>query len=103
VPSHSRRYFADENALGLAKLLIRAGRSDVVHPDHESLPELPLGPRDLAWMPVAAALGLIVLSRDRRIRTPPAELAAYRQLRGIASPSRRAATRSALESRGVQP
>jgi len=24
-------YFADENALGLAKLLIRSGRTDIVH------------------------------------------------------------------------
>lgn len=80
MPSPGWRYFADENALGLAKLLIRAGRTDVVHPGHRSLPEVPLGTRDLDWMPVAAGLGLIVLSRDRRIRTRPAELAAYRAL-----------------------
>jgi hypothetical protein len=84
VPSPAWRYFADENALGLAKLLIRAGRSDLVHPGHQSVPEVPLGTRDLDWMPVAAGLGLIVLTRDRRIRTRPTELATYRA-RGLRS------------------
>ena len=74
------RYFADENTLGLAKLLIRQGRTDIVHPGHESLMNVPLGTRDLDWMPVAARLDLIVLSRDRRFRTRPAELAAYRSI-----------------------
>ena len=40
-------YFADENALGFAKLLIRGGRTDVVHPGHASIPEIPLGTIDL--------------------------------------------------------
>lgn len=44
------RYFADENALGLAKVLIRAGRTDVVHPGHPALPDVPLGTLDLDWM-----------------------------------------------------
>lgn len=79
MPFPGWRYFADENARGLAKLLMRAGRTDVVHPGHRSLPEMPLGGHTgLDWMPVAAELGLIVLSRDRRIRTRPAELAAHR-------------------------
>lgn len=70
------RYFADENALGVAKLLLRE-RDDVVHPGHPLLSEVPLGATDLEWMPVVSRLGLIVLTRDRRIRTRPAELRAY--------------------------
>ena len=78
------RYFADENALGMAKLLIRSGRIDVVHPGHEALPAVPLGSPDLEWMPEVARLDLIVLSRDRRFRSRPAELNVYRSL-GIRS------------------
>jgi hypothetical protein len=70
-------YFTDENALGLGKLLRRSGRDDVLHPGHEDLPEVPLGTLDLDWMPIVAARGLIVITRDRRIRTRPAELRAY--------------------------
>lgn len=70
-------YFTDENALGLGKLLRRSGREDVVYPGHEALPEVPLGATDLEWMPVAGSRGLIVLTRDKRIRTRPAELATY--------------------------
>ncbi|MGH3500138.1 MAG: hypothetical protein ACRDQA_04430 [Nocardioidaceae bacterium] len=73
-------YFADENALGLAKLLIRSGRDDVVHPGHGHLPEVPLGTPDLDWMPLIARANLIVLSRDRRIRTRPAERTVHREL-----------------------
>jgi hypothetical protein len=72
------RYFADENAMGLAKLLIRDhDRDDVVHPGHPRLPEIPRGTADLEWMPVVGRNGWIVLTRDRRIRTRPAEQLAY--------------------------
>ncbi|GGD69734.1 hypothetical protein [Microbacterium murale] len=70
-------YFADENALGLAKTLVRQGRTDFVYPGHEALPEIPLGALDLEWMPIVGARGFIVITRDRRIRTRPAELEAY--------------------------
>jgi len=70
-------YFTDENVLGLGKLLRRAGRDDVVYPGHEALPEVPVGTPDLDWMPVIGRRGLVVLTRDRRIRTRPAELRAY--------------------------
>ena len=70
-------YFTDENALGLGKLLRRGGRDDVVYPGHAELPEVPLGTLDLDWMPVVAARGLIVLTRDKHIRTRPAELRVY--------------------------
>ncbi|MGC5629371.1 hypothetical protein ACPYO6_14140 [Georgenia sp. Z1344] len=71
------RYFTDENALGLGLLLHRAGRTDILFPDHPDLPEVPLGTPDTEWMPVIAHRDLIVLSRDRRIRTRPAELRVY--------------------------
>lgn len=77
-------YFADENALGCAKLMRRAGRSDIYHPGQESLPEVPLGAADLDWMPIIGARRWILISRERRIRSRPAELAAFRE-HGICS------------------
>jgi PIN like domain len=74
------RYFADENAIGLAKVLLRShSRDDIVHPGHTLLPEIPRGCDDLDWMPIIGRMGWIVLTRDRRIRTRPAELLAYRE------------------------
>lgn len=70
-------YFTDENTLGLGKLLRRSGRDDVLYPGHEALQDVPLGTLDLDWMPIVAERGLIVVTRDRRIRTRPAELRAY--------------------------
>lgn len=70
-------YFTDENTLGLGKLLRRSGRTDVLYPGHEDLPEVPVGTPDLDWMSVLARLDLVVVTRDRRIRTRPAELRAY--------------------------
>lgn len=70
-------YFTDENTLGLGKLLRRQGREDVVYPGHEDLPEVQLGATDLEWMPIVAERGLIVLTRDKHIRTRPAELRVY--------------------------
>jgi hypothetical protein len=76
--SATTRYFADENAVGLAKILIRDHeRSDVVHPGHDLISEVPRGTPDLSWMPIVGANGWIVLTRDRRIRTRPAEQLAY--------------------------
>src|SRR5690606_33553333 len=72
-------YFADENALGFAKVLRRSGRTDVLHPGHPDLPDVPLGALDLEWMPVIGTRGFIVVTRDRRIRTRPADPAAYRE------------------------
>lgn len=71
------RWFVDETSLGLGKMLAIA-RPDVVHPGHYNLPAVPTGTKDEAWMPEVAALGLVVISRDKRIRTKPAELAAFR-------------------------
>lgn len=84
TPRSGPVYFTDENVLGLGKLLNGEGREDVLHPGHPALLEVPLGTLDLDWMPVIARLDLIVLTRDRRIRTRPAELNAYLEL-GIRS------------------
>jgi len=72
------RFFVDESLLGLGKTLARA-RRDVVHPGHRLLPEVPVGALDPDWMPVVAARNLVVIGRDRRIRTKPVEIAALRQ------------------------
>lgn len=72
-------YFTDENTLGLGKLLRRSGRDDVLYPGHDALQDVPLGTLDLDWMPIVAERELIVVTRDRRIRTRPAELRAYRE------------------------
>lgn len=71
------KFFVDESALGLAKAL-GAARKDTVFPGHPLLPQVPLGALDTEWMPVIAHKGLVVISRDRRIRTKPVELRAYR-------------------------
>ncbi|WP_433012489.1 hypothetical protein [Kribbella sp. CA-294648] len=69
------RYFADENAIGLAKILIRDHhRLDVIY---SAIEEIPRGTPDLTWMPIVGERGWIILTRDRRIRTRPAEQLAY--------------------------
>lgn len=72
------RLFVDESALGVGKALAIA-RKDVIHTGHPLIPEVPLGALDPAWIPAVAARGLAVISRDRRIRTKPGELALLRQ------------------------
>jgi len=77
-PQVTPAWFVDETSLGLARALATA-RRDVVHPGHPRLPEVPRDTDDIDWMPVVAARGLVVISRDRHIRTKPAELAALRE------------------------
>ena len=66
------RYFADESVLGIGLALARL-RSDVVHPGHPRIPQVPLGALDQDWIPRIADLGLVAIGRDRRVRTRPAE------------------------------
>ena len=70
----SLRFFFDESALGVGKALAIA-RRDVVHAGHPLIPEVPLGALDPVWMPAVAARHLVVVGRDRRIRSKPGELA----------------------------
>ena len=72
------RFFADESALGLGKTLALA-RRDVIHCGHPLIPEVPVGALDPDWIPAVAARDLVVLSRDRRVRTKPAEIALLRE------------------------
>lgn len=62
-------YSTDEKTLVLGKLLRRSGRADVLYPGHDNLPDVPVGTPDLEWMPTLAKLDLVLVTRDRRIRT----------------------------------
>ena len=44
-----------------------------MHPGHSSLPEVPRGANDDEWLEVVGRLGLVVVSRDGRIRYRPVE------------------------------
>jgi PIN like domain len=66
------RFFVDENDLALGKAL-RAIHDDVVFPGHSELPEIPRGALDDEWLPVVAALNMVVITRDQRIRYRPIE------------------------------
>jgi hypothetical protein len=65
------RWFFDENSLGVA-LALRHVRGDVTWP---GAPDdlVPAGARDTEWLPVVGAAKLVVLTRDKRIRTRPVE------------------------------
>jgi hypothetical protein len=67
------RFYVDESALGLGKTLV-AARDDVIHAGHPLIPECPLGTVDPEWIKAVAARDLIVIGRDKRIRTRPAEV-----------------------------
>jgi PIN domain-containing protein len=67
------RFDVDESALGLGKTLA-AARDDVIHAGHPLIPECPLGTLAPDWIQAVAARNLIVIGRDKRIRTRPAEV-----------------------------
>lgn len=67
------RFFVDESALGVGKALT-ISRRDVIHAGHPLIPEVPLGCLDPDWIPAVARRGLVVIARDRHIRTKPGEL-----------------------------
>lgn len=66
------RFYVDESALGLGKALT-AARKDVIHVGHSLIPECPLGTPDPVWMAEVARRGLVVIGRDKHIRTRPGE------------------------------
>ena len=68
------RFFVDETSLGLGLVLARA-RKDVVHTGHPLVPELRRGLLDTKWMPLVAARDLVVIGRDKHLRSNPAERA----------------------------
>src|SRR3954453_20554081 len=72
------RFYVDESALGLGKAL-EAARRDTVYTGHPLIPECPKGTLDTDWIPAVAARDLVVIGRDRRIRTKPQEVARFRE------------------------
>lgn len=66
------RFFVDENLLALGKL-IAISRREVVYPGHPSLPEVPLGSRDEDWLAVVGRRDLVVITRDKKLRSRPVE------------------------------
>jgi len=81
----SVRFYVDADTLGLARILCRI-RSDVTYPgdpgDPAARPPRPPCPitdpetPDPVWIPVVAAAGWLILTRDQHIRTRPAEIKA---------------------------
>jgi hypothetical protein len=71
-------FFVDENDLALGRAL-DAARSDVVMPGHPKLPEVPRGTLDPDWLPLIGRSGLIVITRDKRMRRRAGEKLAWCQ------------------------
>lgn len=61
------RFFVDENDLALGRRLAEA-HPDVRYPGHPDLPEVPRGALDDDWLAVVGQRGLVVITRDQRIR-----------------------------------
>jgi hypothetical protein len=72
----SARFFVDENDLALGKALA-AVHDGVVYPGHPELAEVPRQTLDDVWLPVIGARGLVVITRDKRIRYRPVERRAW--------------------------
>lgn len=70
------RFFVDENDLALGRALAEE-HGDVVYPGHHDLLEVPRGASDDTWLPVIGARGLVVITRDQRIRYRTAEKRAW--------------------------
>jgi PIN like domain len=69
------RFYVDQSASGLG-LALTAARKDTIHCGHPLIPECPLSVLDPAWIPAVAARGLIVIARDKKLRTKPVEVRA---------------------------
>jgi hypothetical protein len=69
------RFYVDESAAGLG-LALAAARSDTIHSGHALIPECPRGALDTEWIPAVAARGLIIITRDKKLRTKPVEVRA---------------------------
>lgn len=60
------------NDLALGKRLSER-YTGIVYPGHPDLPEVPRGSLDDEWLPAIGGRGLIVITRDQRIRYRPVE------------------------------
>jgi hypothetical protein len=65
------RWFFDENSIGVARAL-QYVRGDVTWPGGPGN-LVAEGAKDQDWLPVVGRAGLVVLTRDKRIRTRPLE------------------------------
>lgn len=76
MPASARtdQFFLNQNLLGVAQAMAIV-RADVVDPGHARLPEVPPGAFDQDWLPIVGAKGLVVITRGKRIRTRPVEIA----------------------------
>jgi hypothetical protein len=76
------RFYVDADLLGVAKVLVGV-RADVTHPGDpggmglDGLPRAacPIAPgaKDAIWIPKVAALGWVIITRDRHVQSRPAE------------------------------
>lgn len=66
------KWFVDENMLDIGHAMSSV-RKDVVYPGHPAIPSIPRMALDDEWMPVVGEMGLIVFSRDKRLRYKPVE------------------------------
>lgn len=69
------RFYVDESAAGLG-LALAAARKDTIHVGHPLIPECPRGSLDTEWIPAVAARDLVVITRDKKLRTKPIEVLA---------------------------
>lgn len=72
---HLVRFYVDESAAGLG-LSLAAARKDTIHVGHHLIPECGRGALDTEWIPAVAARGLIVITRDKKLRSKPVEVRA---------------------------
>ena len=70
------RFCVDENDLALGKALADL-HGNVVFPGHPDLPEVPRRSLDDEWLAVIGVRGLVVITRDKRIRYRPVERAMW--------------------------
>lgn len=71
------RFYVDASLLGVAPALTQL-REDVTYPGAPGCPIAHPRTPDTEWMPVAGREGWLVLMRDKKIRTRPGELRAFR-------------------------
>ncbi len=67
------RFYVDESAAGLG-LALTAARKDTIHVGHPLIPECRRGALDTEWIPAVAQRNLVVITRDKRLRTKPIEI-----------------------------
>ncbi len=77
-----RGLFVDENMLPVGRALDEVSRpSRVLYAEHPDCPEVPLGTKDVDLLAFIGERQLLLVTRDKKIRTRPAELAAVREHR----------------------